>query len=382
MRSGAALVCVLLAACASPQPRIAPPEFLFKDALFSAPAERVTAADLFALNDRMKLYLKTEITPQLRLMGPQQGLIHALYQSDQLKLQYDAGMTRNASQAFDARAGNCLSLVIMTAAFAKEIGLQVRYQSAYLEETWGRSGGLLVRSGHVNVTLDRRFHDTGSIGPASALTIDFLPGENLRALRSRAIQEETIVAMYMNNKAVEALVEGRLDDAYAWAREAVFQSPEYFGSHNTLGVTYLRRGDLTQAATVFSYLLEREPTNTRAMSNLAQVFARQGRSVESADLLRRLAQIEAVGPFHYFNLGLAAMEQGNFKDARDLFAKEIARAHYHAESHYWLALANVKLGDIEPARKHLALALENGVTRNDRDLYAAKLAWLQTHGVQ
>jgi tetratricopeptide (TPR) repeat protein len=118
------------------------------------------------------------------------------------------------------------------------------------------------------------------------------------------------------------------------------------------------------------------------MSNLAQVFARQGRSVESADLLRRLAQIEAVGPFHYFNLGLAAMEQGNFKDARDLFAKEIARAHYHAESHYWLALANVKLGDIEPARKHLALALENGVTRNDRDLYAAKLAWLQTHGVQ
>jgi hypothetical protein len=54
-------VCVLLAACASPQPRIAPPEFLFKDALFSAPAERVTAADLFALNDRMKLYLKIEI---------------------------------------------------------------------------------------------------------------------------------------------------------------------------------------------------------------------------------------------------------------------------------------------------------------------------------
>jgi Flp pilus assembly protein TadD len=380
MRNWAALVCVLLAACASPQPRIAPPDILFKDHLFSAPSERVTAADVFALSDRMKLYLKTEITPQLRLMGPQQGLIHALYQRDQLKLQYDASMTRNASQAFDARAGNCLSLVVMTAAFAKEIGLQVRYQSAYLEETWGRSGGLLVRSGHVNVTLDRKLTDT--VGPGSSLTIDFLPGENLRALRSREIQEETIVAMYMNNKAVEALVEGRIDDAYAWAREAIFQSPEYFGSHNTLGVTYMRRGDLTQAATVFSYLLEREPTSTRAMSNLAQVLARQGRSAESADLLRRLAQIESVGPFHYFNLGLAAMEQGNFKDARDLFAKEIARAHYHAESHYWLAVANVKLGDIEPARKHLTLALENGVTRNDRELYAAKLAWLQTHGVQ
>jgi hypothetical protein len=76
------------------------------------------------------------------------------------------------------------------------------------------------------------------------------------------------------------------------------------------------------------------------------------------------------------------MEQEDFRRARDLFAEEVARAGYNGEFHYWLALANFKLGDIEPARKHLTLALENGVTRNDRELYAAKLAWLQTHGVQ
>ncbi len=380
MRNWAALVCVLLAACATPQQREQPPEFLFKDELFSAPSERITAAAVFALSDPMKRYLRTEITSQLRQMGPQEGLISALYHRDQLKLQYDASMTRNASQAFEARAGNCLSLVIMTAAFAKELGLRVRYQSAYLEETWGRSGDLLVRSGHVNVTLDRRMIDTGTMG--QALTIDFLPAESLRGLRVRDIQEETIVAMYMNNKAVEALVEGRSDEAYAWAREAILQSPEFLGSHNTLGVIYMRRGDLAQSGTVFTYLLEREPANARAMSNLAQVFARQGRDAESTALLRRLAQIEPVGPFHYFNLGLAAMEQENFKLARELFAKEVARADYHAEFHFWLAIANFKLGDIEPARKHLTLAMENGVTRNDRELYAAKLAWLQTFRTQ
>ena len=374
-------MCVLMTACATPQQRVAPPEFLFKDDLFSAPFERVSADDVFALSDPMKHYLKTAITGQLRLMGPQQGLIDALYQKDQLKLQYDASMTRNASQAFDARAGNCLSLVIMTAAFAKELGLQVRYQSAYLEETWGRSGDLLVRSGHVNVTLDRKLGDRSTIGNTSALTIDFLPAESLRGMRSHDIQEETIVAMYMNNKAVEALVEGRSNDAYAWTREAILHRPEYLGSHNTLGVLYLRRGDLAQSAKVFNYVLEREPKNVRAMSNLAQVFARQGRDVESAALLRRLAEIETVAPFHYFNLGLAAMEQENFKLARDLFAKEVARADYHAEFHFWLALANFKLGEIEPARKHLTLAMENGVTRDDRALYAAKLAWLKTHGV-
>ena len=383
MRSWTTLVCVLLVACASPsQQRVAPPDFLFKDEIFAAPSERIAAADVFALSDHMQRYLRTEVASQLRQLGSPQGLINALYERDQLQLQYDASMTRNAAQAFDARAGNCLSLVVMTAAFAKQLGLQVTYQSAYLEETWGRSGDLLVRSGHVNVTLDRRMGDRNTLVANSAMTIDFLPAESLRGLRSRVIPEETIVAMYMNNKAVEALVDGRSDDAYAWAREAILQSPEYLGSHNTLGVLYMRRGDLAQSAKVFNYLLERDATNARAMSNLAQVFARQGRDVESAALLRRLAEIEPVAPFHYFHRGLAAMEQEDFKLARDLFAKEVARADYHAEFHYWLALASFKLGEIEPARKHLTLAMENGATRNDRALYAAKLAWLQTHKFQ
>ncbi len=378
LRHSLAFVCVLLVACATPLSRQEqPPEFLFKDDSFSAPSERVGAADVFALSDQMQRYLKTEIMSRLRWAGPQQGLIDALYHRDQLKLQYDVSMTRNASQAFDARAGNCLSLVIMTAAFAKELGLKVRYQSAYMEETWSRSGDLLVRSGHVNVTLDRRIGDAGGLG-AGSLTIDFLPAENLRGLRVREVEEETIVAMYMNNKAVEALVENRENDAYAWARAAILHNPGYLGSYNTLGVIYLRRGDLVGAAAVFSYVLEREPQNARALSNLAQVFARQGRDAESTALLRRLAEIEPVAPFHFFNLGLTAMDQEDFRAARDLFAKEVARADHHAEFHFWLALANFKLGEIEPASKHLALARENSVTRKDRELYSAKLAWLRT----
>ena len=51
-------------------------------------------------------------------------------------------MTRNAAEAFDARSGNCLSLVIMTAAFAKELGLPVRYQNVFVDEAWSRSGDL------------------------------------------------------------------------------------------------------------------------------------------------------------------------------------------------------------------------------------------------
>ncbi|MGH6611944.1 MAG: tetratricopeptide repeat protein, partial [Burkholderiaceae bacterium] len=184
---------------------------------------------------------------------------------------------------------------------------------------------------------------------------------------------------YMNNKAVEALSGGTLDSAYAWTRAAIRQSPDFLSSYNTLGVLYMRRGDLDRAAQVFNYVLEREPVHARAMSNLTQVFARQGRDAESEALMRRLAQIEPVAPFHYFNLGRAAMEREDFRAARDLFAKEVARAGYHSEFHFWLALASYQLGEIEPAKKHLSLALENSVTRKDHDLYSAKLAWLKQY---
>ncbi len=58
-------------------------------------------------------------------------------------------------EAFQARTGNCLSLVIMTAAFAKEVGLPVRFQSVYVPETWSRSGNLYFSSGHVNLASAR-----------------------------------------------------------------------------------------------------------------------------------------------------------------------------------------------------------------------------------
>jgi len=376
------LVCLLLSACATSQPVTPSPEFLFRDELFAAPSEQVGAESIFALSEPMRQYLRVDIAGQLRTMGPHLGLIDALQKHDQLKLDYDAAMTRNAAETFDARAGNCLSLVVMTAALAKELGLQVRYQSAYREETWGRSGNLLLRSGHINITLDRRISESSVYLFPNAMTIDFLPAEQLRGLRTTDISEATVIAMFMNNRAVEALVQGRIDDAYAWARESIRHNPEFMSSLNTLGIIYMRKAAQQPAEQVFSYVLEREPLNTRAMANLAETFARQGKVAESSALRQRLAQLEPEPPFHYFNLGLAAMKRNDYRSARELFAKEVARADYYAEFHYWLGLANYKLGDVGLASKHLALAREYSTTRGDRDLYSAKLAWLKARAHQ
>src|SRR5438445_3464863 len=366
-------LCTLLAAC-SHAPVAPPPAQLFSDHLFSAPSERIRAEDVFALSDEMKSYIENEMAGPLMNKGLHKGLLDALYAKNQLRLEYDAATTRNASQAFAARSGNGLSLVIMTAALAKELGLSVEYHSAFVEPAWSRAGGMYFLSGHVNLTLGGRSTGARTIYDAGELmTVDFLPAAELRGLRTWVILEQTIVAMYMNNRAAETLAGGRLDDAYWWARAALGQDPEFLSAYNTLGVIYLRHGDWPQAERVLGYVLEREPANAQALSNLALALEKQGRVAESSVLHRRLARIEPYPAFYFFDRGLAAMRLGDIKAARDLFAREVDRDPYYHEFHFWLGLANLNLGNVAEARRHLALAVENSTTRGDRDFYAAKL---------
>ncbi|MEO8753379.1 MAG: tetratricopeptide repeat protein [Casimicrobiaceae bacterium] len=374
------LLSLLLASCAA-APVTQQDTRFFNDRLFAAPSERISADDVFALSPEMQRYVNDEIAARSKYKGRQRGLIDALYTRDQLTLEYDTEMTRNAAQAFAARSGNCLSLVIMTAAFAKELGLPVTYQKVFVDDTWARAGDIYLSIGHVNLTLGKRRTDEGGFGyrvgvkppESDAMMIDFLPPDNMRGVRTRTIDEQIIVAMYMNNRAVEAMAQRHFDDAYWWAREAVVQAPDFLTVYNTLGAIYQRHGNLAESERVLAYVLDREPTNVEAMSNLIVVLDSLGRTGEAQRLSARLKQMDPDPPFGYFNRGMAAMRDGDIRTAKEAFAKEVARAPDYHEFHFWLAVANMGLGETEEAQKHLAIAMKNSTTRRDHDLYAAKL---------
>ncbi|HXX86309.1 MAG TPA: tetratricopeptide repeat protein [Casimicrobiaceae bacterium] len=372
-----ALISMLLAACASaPAP---PGQRLFRDELFAAPSERISADDVFALSDDMQQYLRTQIAGQLHSKPRERALVDALYSKKQLKLQYDAEFTRDAAQTFAARAGNCLSLVIMTAAFAKDIGIPVRYQMVLGDPVWSRSGGMYFSISHVDLTLGVE-RDSRVLDPLSAeLTIDFFPGEDLKGQRLRVVSEETIVAMYMNNRAAESLAEGKVDNAYWWAHAAIEHDPKFLSAYNTLALVYRRYGNLQDAEGVLGDVLKLEPANTNAMSNLALVLDDEGRVAEAGALRSKLAKLEPYPPFWFFDRGLAALRNGDFREAKDLFEREVQRDAYYHEFRFWLGIAYLGLGQTAQARAQLALALENSTTRGERDLYAAKLAAIKAH---
>jgi len=366
-----------LAACAELQPaHPASAQTLLHDSLFAKPAQAIDAREVFAVDGAMRDYVADRLNRSMHRQNRAKNLVDALYARGELKLEYDSSSTRSASQAFSARAGNCLSLVVMTAALAKELDLEVEYQSAYTDETWSRSGSLLLRSGHINITLGRRLVDRSRGEDPRAWTIDFLPASELRGLRTRRLSEATVVAMFMNNRAAEALARDATDEAYWWAREGLLADPQFLGVINTLGVIYQRGGHLVAAEQTFQELLRLRPTHTQALHNLAALFVQQGRVDEARPLHARLAALEPEPPYHWFVQGQQALRRGDARSARDLFEREVARADYSSEFHFWLALAHYQLGETPAAQHHLARAEALSTTRGERDLYAAKLAWL------
>ena len=353
---------------------------LFADGAFQKPATPAGADDLFRLDPSMQSYLRsTYFTSALRKNGAERGLVEALYQKGELKLEYDAESTRNAADTFAAKQGNCLALVIMTAAFAKELGLNFDFQNVLVDEQWSRSSNMHLASTHVNLRFTVRGEPLRSYDSARhTLTVDFMPPKDAASLRTRIIDEVRIVAMYLNNRAVEEMAANRIDAAYWWARAAIVKDPSYITAYNTLGVVYQRHGTFSLAERVYRRALEREREDTIVMHNLVPVLAHLGKAEESAALAARLKAIQPSPPFYYFDKGMKAIETGQYAEAKGFFEREVARSPFYHEFHFWLAIAHWRLGEARAAREQLSLALDTSTSATTAKIYSGKLAYLRS----
>jgi len=125
------LSALLLSACATLPPQTQPERF-FADRLFVPLPEPIDPSAVFAVSDAMQAFINQSLATPLGNRNRVQAMVDALYTKGQLQLEYDSTRTRTASEAFEARAGNCLSLVLMTAAIAKQLALPVIYQQVYV----------------------------------------------------------------------------------------------------------------------------------------------------------------------------------------------------------------------------------------------------------
>lgn len=381
--AAAALVAFAIAATGctttAPPPGAGQRAALWADERFAAPAATPDADAALAVSAAMRRYLDEQVRPLARRIGPRLALMQALFvRGRMLRLEYDASRTRTAAEAFDARAGNCLSLVMMTAALARELGLEVRFQRVDSAAAWTRSGGMYAYSSHVNVVLGPpRVPRHAGASWETGLTIDFLPPEDLRGHRTSAIDERTVRAMFLNNRAAEGLAAGDEATAYAWARAAIEHAPAFTPAYNTLALVHWRRGDAARAEAALRLALAAEPGNTRVLANLAALLGEQGHAADAAVLRARLQALEPRAPFADYERGRQALAEGRWTEAREAFERQLRRDEADDASHFGLALAALRLGNPAAAEQHLELAARHGATPAGRRRYAAKLAALK-----
>jgi tetratricopeptide (TPR) repeat protein len=358
----------LLAACAltSPMPPAAP---LFHDEIFAKPSVRIDPDEAFAMSPEMRTYAETTLRKGIR-EDHRMRLIDALYRED-LRLDYDSSRTRTAAEAFAARSGNCLALVLMAGALAKELGVPVHYQSVLIDNAWERSDQTLIAIGHVNLTLEARQPEAGLVYN-DPLTMDFEPANGHRQ-RVRMIGEQTVLAMFANNRAVEAMIDGRIDDAYWWSQASIERDSHYLSAYNTLALVYRNRQQLQYADAALARVLLVDPDNLIAMWNRVPVLRDLGHLSEAQLLAARLESIDPRPPYFWFQQGIAAFREHRFDDARDLFRRETDRAPYNHEFQFWLAVTYQALDHPAEAMSHMAKAMEVSGSKRDRDLYQAKL---------
>ncbi len=373
----------VLAGCASVP---APPSLgsLWRDSAYAPPPQPLpSATELFALSPAMHRFVEQDLARAAPARDPRLALVQALYRSPAegghgLQLAYEASHTRTAAEAFEARAGNCLSLVMMTAAFARHLELAVGYQAVHTDEYFSRAGSLTLASGHVNLVLGSRGvrHLPSRLG-ADPLVVDFLPPSELRGQRSEPLAEATIVAMYFNNRAAELLAEGQRDQAYWHAREALRHDPGFVHAVNTLGVIHQRSGQPVAAEAAFRHVLAHDDQAVAALTNLVALLRASGRAAEAQPLSERLLALQPVPPFHWLRLGREALAGGDAARALELLRRELRRQPEQDEVHFALAEAHLRLGDARRAQQHLMQAAEFSTRRADQHRYAAKLSHLR-----
>ncbi len=377
----APLMAALLIGCATaPAPRASPA--LLHDDLFAEAPPRFDAASVFALSDTMRQQADAEFALKTPGRDPRRMLIDALYAKDRLRLEYDSDRTRTAAEAYEAKAGNCLSLVLMTAAFARHLGLPVSFQRVVVDRQYRRSQDLTLVSNHVNLVLAPvRAPALGAltITADADMVVDFLPQRELRHARTQPLPERTILAMFLNNRAAEALGQGRLSEAYGWARDAVLQDDGFAAAANTLGVIYQRAGHPAPAEAALRHAAAADPLDPAPLSNLVALLNRNARHDEAQSLQARLDRLQPVTPFKAFDLGRQAMAAGDYAAAAQHFARELRAQPHQDEVHFWAAQAHWQLGDRARALRHLEQAHDNSDTRINQTRYAAKLDHLRAH---
>lgn len=355
----------------------------FHDEHFSSPQDLPRASELFELPDSAVNSLRREVMRSKSYQHQSNVMMHewlANYiNASDGGFHYADNLTRNAADTFDDREGNCLSLVLLTAGLAQELGVKVEFQEVDIPPVWDRQGGFYLVNGHINLKLLPQ--DKGNIFNIStqSIQIDFLPERAMQGYQKQRVSRSTVVSMFYNNIAAEALVEGDYDRAYGLLKLALEQQELFLPALNTLAVLYRYKGLDPQAEALYQYILRVEPEDMNALNNYAIMLSAQDRLGEWADVHKVMELARIRNPYYYYGMAQQAYLDREYQDALIWYKRAIAKADYRHEFYFGLSRTYWVTGDERRAEQSLKKALRLTTDDHNKKRYQAKLHAMRSH---
>jgi tetratricopeptide (TPR) repeat protein len=338
------LAAAWLNGCAT-QPNPGPPPAF----VHHGPVVQVEPVDVLAVSPDMREFLQRYVThypdPETRITL----LMTAVVDPAMLGFNYDSRNTLTAQQAFAQRQGNCVGFSNMMVALARAAGLQAHFQEITGEPEWFSQDDTVMVARHVNVVVSvgRRSWVMDSSG------VQIKPGD-----RRRLISDEEALALYYNNLAVDAMLDG--DHYRAWARlqQAVATAPARPDAWINMGVLYARNGQREVADGLYRQVLAQDPEQYSALSNLYALYEGAEEYEAVADIARQVERYRQRNPYYLLHRSEEALELGDLDTAQTLLDRAIGIKPGEYRFHLALAQVEYLAGDVVRAQASLERARE------------------------
>ncbi len=370
---GAALASFALLAlgCASAPPRRDGPAIAL-DELRSGAALGLTQdsgrlirpEEVLAVSAAMQAFLDAHVSRGADRVTRLRQLASAIVDKSRFGLQYDE-TTRTASETFGTRRGNCLSFSSMFVALARRTGLDADYQEVDVPPDWSFKHDTFVLNRHVDVVVD--------LGKSGEHVVDFNMDDFRTTYDRRRISDARALAHFYNNLAVERMQAGDTASALAYFREATTHDPSFSPAWTNLGILYLRHRRPDYAEASYLQALAADGGDLVAMSNLADLYERQGDRERAALYRSRVSAHRQRNPYYRFQLAREAFAAQDYESAIGHLHYAIGQKKNEDQFYYLLGLCHLKKGDEAAARRWLSRAEQVAATDALKRRYASKM---------
>ncbi len=273
------------------------------------------------------------------------ALAHYLHDERRFAFHYENQMTLTAGEAFDRRAGNCVSSTILFISLARSLGIPVQAALAKRSPDRDVVDDLIVVNNHL-VAIHRE---------ATRWTLFDFNQRGDKLIGYEPIDDRRLAAIYLNNKGVERLIAGDYDGARDLLFDAIRLSPGFVDSYGNLGVAYRRLGRTEAALDSYLVALTLAPSSRWVRENLRAMFSLLSAERRRSGAVPAGLPAETAGRLARGDDELAA---GSPRDAARSYAEAARLSPDRAEPLVATARLRLHQGRVKAARRTLLRALE------------------------